>query len=146
MSPRVTLTIAVVDSLKRLTPTGRLEKQTSTEPVRMSVLCQKQTSATCLISPISALLHQGSHHRVLSVARLLPFRAPRTVKVTSVDVRESLKGGLDGSVDFVPDRVTRALVSASVANWRSRWRPNGRPPWRRRVRHRKFRATPKMHD
>jgi hypothetical protein len=28
MSPRVTLTIAVVDSLKRLTPTGRLEKQT----------------------------------------------------------------------------------------------------------------------
>jgi hypothetical protein len=36
----VTLTVAVVDSLKRLTPTGRLEKQTWLSSRSMSTLCQ----------------------------------------------------------------------------------------------------------
>src|SRR6516225_4828901 len=44
-SLRVTSTPPVVDSQKRLTPNGRLEKRTSVERSGMSALCQKQTSA-----------------------------------------------------------------------------------------------------
>jgi hypothetical protein len=44
-SLRVTSTPPVVDSQKRLTPNGRLEKRTLADDSWMSALCQKQTSA-----------------------------------------------------------------------------------------------------
>src|SRR6516225_4453931 len=49
-SLRVTSTPPVVDSQKRLTPNGRLEKRTLKLSRAMSALCQKQTLATLRLS------------------------------------------------------------------------------------------------
>jgi len=60
-SLRVTSTPPVVDSQKRLTPNGRLEKRTLELVREMSALCQKATNRIAAIDGLFDHLISGDH-------------------------------------------------------------------------------------
>jgi len=107
-SLRVTSTPPVVDSQKRLTPNGRLEKRTLELSRAMSALCQKQTYAA----------QQKNAYSITSSARAsnVGGMTPSTLAVVRLMTRSNFAGDSTGMSAGVAPRRILSTYSAARRN------------------------------